>query len=107
MKKKEKDWLFTKIKYLQKIRKAINKTLEITDIYFDNEMCEWIDDFLEEIHKKIGVKQMTRIKRPGGGYKCYKCGNYVWAENEICFGNHTLVLCEDCVDKIKRGLNEK
>ena len=50
---------------------------------------------------------MTKYKRPGR-YTCYRCGRSVMAENQIHAGTaFTLVLCEDCKEKIDRGLGEK
>lgn len=56
MNKKEKDWLFNKIGILREISKGIKDTLEYTDIFFSKSMILMINNFIKEIHEKIGVK---------------------------------------------------
>jgi len=57
MNKNDKDWLFQKIKPLRIIMNGIKKTLEITDLHIYNEMSDFLEIFIKEIHNKIGVKQ--------------------------------------------------
>ena len=55
MNKKDKDWLFSKIKTLRKISKGIDFTLEITDLYLSKSMVYYLENFIKEIHKKIKI----------------------------------------------------
>ena len=56
MNKQDKDWIFSKISTLREISYGINETLEHTDLYLSSSMVLWINNFIREIHEKIGVQ---------------------------------------------------
>jgi len=55
MNKKDKDWLFSKINTLQEISIGINEVLESNNSHLCTAMSLWINNFIKEIHQKIGV----------------------------------------------------
>ena len=56
MNKKDKNWIFSKINTLREISIGINNALESNNQHLCNAMSLWIDNFIKEIHEKIGVK---------------------------------------------------
>ena len=56
MNKNDKNWLFSKINTLQEISIGINKAVESNNLHLCTAMSLWINNFIKEIHEKIGVK---------------------------------------------------
>ena len=55
MNKNDKKWILSKIDTLQEISFGINNALKSSNQHLCNAMSMWIDNFIKEIHEKIGI----------------------------------------------------